>query len=601
MNDPALAAALEQHQKGNLREAERLYRAILEENPRHTDALHLLGVLAHAAGQLDIAIELIRAAIEIQPSIAIYHNNLGNALAMANRSQEAQSSYQQAITLNPQYADAYYNLGLSYYLAGQKQTSIESFRKALECDAQLPAAWNNLGVALMDLGHYQQSVACLENAVKISPDYHEAHLNLANSLQKMGRNNEALKCIHQSLKLKPDQEKAWNTLGVIFDNLDDPGAVDCFNMALRYNSTYPEAMSNLGRMLTFTENSAKGFSLLRKAIELRPNYPDAHWNLALALLLHGQYSEGWEKHEWRWKIDSFPSPKRNFSQPLWKGEDLQGKRLLLHAEQGFGDTIQFARFLPLAAAASGAHILLEVREPLRRLMMGIPGIAEIVRYGDPLPEFDLHCPLMSLPLVFKTTLDTIPAPMQFPALSDFDTKTNLSSELPLQVGLVWAGSPTHGLDRRRSIPLKSLVRLNDIPHLSFFCAFKGAATAEMAEVAPRLPITDLCGNVEDFWDTAKVLAKLDLVISVDTAVAHLAATMGKPVWLLIPHTPDWRWLYNREDSPWYPSVRIFRQTTPGDWNTVVECVTQELAALVRQRSQAAHEQAFRLTSPCLSQ
>jgi tetratricopeptide (TPR) repeat protein len=588
MNDPALAAALQQHQNGNYREAERLYRTILEQNPRHSDALHLLGVLAHEAGQIDIAIQLIRAAIEIQPAVASYHNNLANVLEKANRRDEAQASYQQAIALHPQYADAHYNLGLSYYLQGELHPSIASFRRAIECNAQLPTAWNNLGVALMDLKHYPQAVTCLQTAIKISPDYTDAHLNLGNALQKMGKNAEAAASIHQALKLKPDHEKAWNTLGVIFDGLDDPGAIDCFRMALKYNPFYPEAMSNLGRMLTFTNQEEEGFALLRKAIELRANYGDANWNLALALLLHGKYKEGWQKHEWRWKIDGFPSPKRNFPQPQWQGEDIRGKRLLLHAEQGFGDTIQFSRFLPMVAA-SGAHIFLEVREPLRRLMTGIPGIAEVLLYGDQLPDFDLHCPLMSLPFVFGTTLDTIPPPIQFPCLAEDTANANTDSQLPLRIGLVWAGNPSHGLDRRRSMPLQSLIRLKDVPHTSFFCVFKGPATAQIADGASQFQVVDLCSDAKDFVDTAERIASLDLVISVDTAVAHLAASLGKPAWLLISSTPDWRWLCDRHDSPWYPSVRIFRQSIPGDWAGVVEHVAKELASLVQQKSRRVDE------------
>jgi tetratricopeptide (TPR) repeat protein len=594
MNDAAMTAALQEHKNGNYREAERMYRTILEQNPRHPGALHLLGVLAHEAGQLETAMQLIREAIKIQPSVASFHNNLGNVLEKANCHEEAQACYQQAITLHPQYADAHYNLGLSYYLQGNRHGSIESFRRAIESNPQLPAAWNNLGVALLDLKLYPQASACLQTATKISPDYAEAHLNLGNALQKMGKNTEAAASTHQALKLKPENEKAWNTLGVIFDALDDPGAVDCFRLALKYNPSYPEAMSNLGRMLSFTNQKEEGFALLRKAIEIRPNYSDAMWNLALGLLLHGQYEEGWQKHEWRWKIDSFPSPKRNFPQPQWQGEEIRGKRLLLHSEQGFGDTIQFSRFLPMVAA-SGAHIFLEVREPLRRLMIGIPGITEIFLYGDKLPDFDLHCPLMSLPFVFGTKLDTIPPPIKFPALAGVSTAIDGSQALPLRIGLVWAGNPTHGLDRRRSMSLQSLLPLKDIPHVSFFCVFKGPATAQIAELAPEFQVIDLCSDATDFVDTAMKIESLDLVISVDTAVAHLAATLGKPVWLLLPHTPDWRWLYDREDSPWYSSIRIFRQTAAGNWSDVVESVARELTLLVQKNIKEINEPSLSLS------
>lgn len=590
MNDSALAAALQLHRNGNLGEAERLYRSILEKNPRHPDALHLLGMIADQVGQSTLAVQLIQAAIEVQPD-ASYYNNLGNVLEKISRREEAQASYRQAITLNPKYADAHYNLGLSYYRQSQLPLSIDAFRRAVECNEQLPAAWNSLGAALMDASHYPQAVTCLEKALSLSPDYAEAHLNLGNVLQKMGKNAEALPRIHRALSLKPDLERAWNTLGIIFDNMDAPGAIDCFRMALQYKSDYPEAMSNLGRLLTFTKESDEGLALLRRVTQLWPDYADGHWNFALALLLHGQYQEGWQEHEWRWRINDFSSPKRNFSQPQWQGEDLHGKKLLIHAEQGLGDTIQFSRFLPMVKA-SGAEIILEIRDSLRRLMAGIPEISQIVNYGDPLPEFDVHCPLMSLPHVFETTLDKIPPAIQFPSLADHRTGTSFAS--PLQVGLVWAGNPNHGLDRRRSVSIQALLPLKNISNVSYFCAFKGPAAQEVLAMAPQWQITDLCSDAEDLFDTAKKISQMDLIISVDTAVAHLAATMGRPVWLLVSQTPDWRWLCDREDSPWYPSIRIFRQRSLGNWDEVVAQIEKELTALAEEKRRLANEQGFRL-------
>lgn len=578
MNDSAFAAAFQQHQLGNLREAEHLYRAVLQQDARHSDAMHLLGIVVYQSGNAESGAELIRAAIKINPSEAIYYSNLGNILEDLHRHNEAQTNYLHAIALQPQYADAHYNLGLSYYRQGHLQSSIDCFRSALTCNQKLPAAWNNLGVALMELKNYPAAELSLKMAIQLSPDYTEALLNLGNLLQKTGKHAEARIHVEKALRLKPDYAEAWNTLGVIFDNLDLPDAIACFREALQYKPIYPEAISNLGRTLSLVGAGEEGIALLRKAISLKPDFADAHWNLAFALLLHGQYLEGWREHEWRWKMKNLRSPKRNFSQPLWQGENLKGKRLLLHAEQGFGDAIQFSRFIPMAET-SEATIILEVREPVRRLMTGIPGVSQIVSYGDPLPDFDAHCPLMSLPLVFGTMLDNIPPPLEFPSLAVSLSQAKTSDTGPLKVGLVWAGNPEHGLDRRRSIPLKALLPLKDISGVSYFCAFKGPAATQTPEL--DFQISDLCSEAKDFFDTAKEIAKLDLVISVDTAVAHLAATLGKPVWLLISHTPDWRWLSGREDSPWYPSMRIFRQRSLGDWNSLIMQVAQELSALAK--------------------
>lgn len=265
--------------------------------------------------------------------------------------------------------------------------------------------------------------------------------------------------------------------------------------------------------------------------------------------------------------------RTDFSGPQWRGEEIAGKRLLVHPEQGFGDIIQFTRFLPLAATR-GAHVVLEVPYPLRRLLEGIPGVTEFVTYGHELPPYDFHCPIMSLPLALGITLETIPPPLQLPSLPR-NKKTD--DKDPLRVGLAWTGNPKFADYRRRSISLQQLVPLGKIPNVLLFSLVKENALEQIAEVAPQLPIADLCSSVRDFADTAAHIAELDLVIATDTAVAHLAATMEKPVWLLVPPSLDWRWLVNREDSPWYPSMRIFRQDSPGDWTGVIDRVFHELS------------------------
>lgn len=595
MSDPLLEAALQHHRNGNFREAERLYKEILEKNPRQPDALHLFGVLANEAGTPEIAVQLIREAISIHPAEASYHSNLGNALEKLSRFEEAEASYRQAITLHPKYADAYYNLGVLYYRHTRLQESIETFRRALEINPQIAEAWNNLGVALMDVRQYRQSVLCLQAAIKLAPNYAEAYLNLGNVQQRMGSNNEALLSLQKALSLNPEYPNAWNTLGVVLDNLNQPNAIDCFRKALQCKPEYPEALNNLGKMLAFEGDGANGIALLRQAVSLRPNYVDGHWNLALALLLHGQYPEGWKEHEWRWKLENFPSPKRDFSQPQWQGEDFHGKRLLLHSEQGIGDTLQFARFISLAAQR-GTHIIFETSPALRRLLSKVEGVTEVVTYGELLPDFDLHCPLMSLPLALGITVETIPAPLQLPGYASQKEAIASRGEEPLKVGLAWAGNPNRGQDNRRSMTLKALARLAEIPGVSFFSLIKGSATSQIAEVAPHMTVVDLCSSDQDFVDTAAHVAEMDLVISVDTSIAHLAGTLGKRVWILLAQAADWRWLRNREDSPWYPTVRLFRQASFGDWSGVMEQVAQELTRLEQQTRATANEGSFSLSS-----
>lgn len=542
-----LASAFQNHQDKNFPEAERLCNAILEHCPKQPDAFHLLGLMANTSGDPKTAIRLIRKAIKINPSWHFFYNSLGVVEENLGRIDDAIASFQRAVELKPDYTEAHLRLGKMYYLQGKLQDSANAFLRASQTDPQNIDSWNNLGVALMDLRNYPAAMEALQKALALNPAFPEGHANLGNVLQRTDNYQAAIAHLNEAIRLRPTYPEAWNTLGLTLHKMLDPRALPC----------------------------------VQRSVECNPEYAEAHFNLALLYLLQGRYEEGWKEYEWRWKAPTFPSKKRNFPQPQWFGENLAGKRLLVHAEQGHGDTIQFVRFLPMLTQYGG-EVILEVQPALRKLLSGLPGVAAIVAEGEALPPFDLHCPMMSLPFVLETKAERIPPPLPLPYLADQAMTPKPISKSGLRVGLVWAGSASHRLDHLRSIPLAMFAELGRIPGVSFISLLKGPATAQIAEVASQFHVVDACSTAQDFTDVAEQIKALDLVISVDTAVAHLAATMGKPTWILVPFMPDWRWFYNRQDSPWYPSVRLFRQRSVGDWKSVIDEVAKELSLLAGQ-------------------
>jgi len=380
--------------------------------------------------------------------------------------------------------------------------------------------------------------------------------------------------------LKHDYPEAWNNLGIIYRLRGQfEGSKDCFRKALLLRPAYAEACNNLGNALKDCGEMDEAIFFYQQAIQLKDT-ADNHHNLALALMATGRLQEGWREYEWRWKSNQLASGFRSFTQPLWQGEFAKGKTLLLHAEQGFGDTLQFCRFATFVIER-GLRVILEVQPSLVRLMKSLAGVEAVVARGQPLPAFDLHCPLLSLPLVFNTSLETIPVATSYlsadhEAVSVWRDRL-LEHDGFFKVGLVWAGKPQRhtpdlaATDRRRSMPPEHLAPLADIEDVRFFSLQKEG------QLAPaELTLVDYMDRCHDFADTAALIANLDLVISVDTAVAHLAAAIGKPVWLLNRLDTCWRWLQNREDSPWYPTLRIFRQPCAGDWQSVIANVRDAL-------------------------
>ena len=562
IDEPTIADLFQQalfdHQAGRLQQAEAIYQQILAVEPTHADAQHLLGVIANQTDRNELAVDYIRRALRVRED-PVYFSNLGIVLRDLGRLTEAEASCREALRLQPDYTEAHVNLGNALLDLGRPVEAEASYREALRLRPNYPEAHNNLGNALLDLGRAAEARASYREALYLRPDYPEAHNNLGNALLDLGRPAEAEASYREALRLRPN---------------------------------YPEAYNNLGNALRDLGRPVEAEASYREALRLRPNYPDAHNNLGHALLLVGRFEEGWKECEWRWKTKDMSGGVRNFSAPLWNGELIGDRVILLHAEQDLGDTLQLCRYVPLIASSAG--VILEVQPPLVRLLSRLPGITKIVARGDSLPSFDLHCPLLSLPRAFDTTLDTIPNMTPYlsadPELAARWRK-RLASVDGLRVGLVWAGGqrpdpPLAAVDRRRSITLDMMASFDEIPGVSFFSLQKDAPSAGSAHPPPGRALHDFTADLYDFADTAALVANLDLVISIDTAVAHLAGALGKPVWLLNRFDTDWRWLLARDDSPWYPTLRQFRQSAPGDWNNVIGRVAAALGDLRERISRA---------------
>jgi hypothetical protein len=400
----------------------------------------------------------------------------------------------------------------------------------------------------------------------------------------LGRTEEAIANHRHALELKPDLIDAITALGTALrknGQLDE--AITCFQRALFLKPQNADALTFLGAAMQERGEVTEAVALHRRAIALQPQHHEAHLNLAFLLLSQGNFREGWPEYEWRGRIGNSGKPERDFACPQWRGEDLEGRRILIHAEQGLGDAIQFVRYV-LWVADRGGKVVLECYGELERLFRGIAGVEELVLTGSPLPHFDLHCPMLSLPLAFGTTLESIPAKTPYlhadAILIEHWAKRISPSDDRLKVGLVWAGRPTHFNNRNRSIPLTLFSRLGGVSGVRYFSLQKAQTSGNQSAAVAGFEMTDWTDELTDFADTAALVANLDLVITVDTAIAHLAGAMGKPAWVLLPHPADFRWLLERDDSPWYPTLRLFRQTRSRDWEEPLARVVQNLRSLV---------------------
>jgi tetratricopeptide (TPR) repeat protein len=498
---------------------------------------------AYRAGQLDLAEQLCRQVVAASRD-HFHAIHLLAAIQMARGSTAAAlASYDRAVALRPDHAKAHYNRG----------------------------------VALHELGRLDEALASYERAIALKSDFVEALNNSGNILADLKRHDEALASFDRVLDLRPDFSEALNNRGVTLYELRRFGeALASHERALAVHADNPEALNNRANALHALGRHDEALADYARAVALRPDYAEAHWNEGLARLRLGDFRGGWPRYEWGWKA-GYRGAARPFTRPRWTGaEPLAGKTLLLHAEQGFGDTIQFARYAPLIAAA-GARVIVEAHASLGPLLSGMQGVSSIVSSGAPLPAFDFHCPLLSLPLALGTELHGIPAGAPYLHAPESRLE-HWQARLPrtggLRVGLAWSGREKP--DPGRSTTLAQLAPLFELPGIQFVSLQKELRDADAAALRARSGFLHFGPDLVDFADTAAIIGQLDLVISIDTVVAHLAGALGKPVWILLPLLADWRWLLDRDDSPWYPTARLFRQDKPRNWTPVIARVRAAL-------------------------
>ncbi len=561
------------------------YRRALELCPDYAEAHNNLGIALSRSAGLEEAAASYAVALRLRPDYPEANNNLGIALARLGRIDEAISRFQAALRSRPDYPEAHNNLGNALRGFDRFDEAIESYRQALANKPDYPEAHNNLGNALAEKERFEEAIACYTEALRLHPAYPEAHNNLGNTLTRLRRIDEAVASYRLALQHNPDYAEAYNNLG---NALADDGrlaeAVACYREALRLNSAYAEAHNNLGITLGKQRKYTAADDCYREALRLRPDYSDAHLNRALCWLQAGRFELGWAEYEWRWRCRGVNRPE--FAHPAWSGEPLGGRTILIYAEQGLGDTFQFIRYAPLIKRRGGI-VVFECQPPLVPLVARCPGVDRVVPKGQPVPEFHAHCALLSLPWALRTTLATIPPEVPY-LYADPTLTARWRSELTAlggyRVGINWQGNPQYKGDRQRSIPLGRFAPLAELPGVRLVSLQKGFGTEQLADWGERLNVVDLGPRLDEtsgaFMDTASALMYLDLFITSDTAIAHLAGGLGIPTWLALPWSSDWRWMEQRPDSPWYPTMRLFRQHEPGNWEAVFRRMADELRLML---------------------
>jgi tetratricopeptide (TPR) repeat protein len=570
-------------ERGKLEEAEVNLEQAAYLKPDYVEAHNNLGVALTRQRKLEPATASLRQAIRLKPDYVAAHDNLRAALELAQagsvhqhtadqdsaqarlhlgialveqgRLEEALAAYRQVLRRRPTYADAHNNLGNVLQAQGKLDEAVASYREALRLQPNYVAAHNNLGVALLDRGTLSEAVASFRQALGLQPDFAEAHANQGNALEQQGKFEEAAASYRQAIRIKPDSAEPYHGLGNVFRQQGDP---------------------------------AMAVASFQEAVRLKPNYAEAWVSHALALLVLGNFEQAWPEYEWRWKCKDRATSAGQF-RPRWDGSPLGARTILLYPEQGFGDTIQFIRYAPLVKQRGGT-VIAACPLTLAKLMGSCPGIDRLVTEGSVMPEYDVQAPLLSLPGLLGTTLATVPANVPY-LFADRQLveqwRRQIGSVPAFKVGIAWQGSPKHRGDRQRSVPLTQFAPLARLEGVRLFSLQKGVGSEQLPAVADRWDVTDLGGKTSaDFMEMAAVLRNLDLVVTVDTALAHLAGALGVPVWVAVPFAPDWRWLLGRDDSPWYPSMRLFRQHAPGNWDAVFDRIAAELgcASAVRNGS-----------------
>jgi tetratricopeptide (TPR) repeat protein len=544
----ALAEALGLHRQGRLDEAERLYNRVLKAQRDHFDALHLLGMLQHQRGRSGEAYRLVKAALKVDPRSPDALSNLALVLHALKRDNEALASLDKALARTPGHLDALNNRGGILLDLNRQAEAIACFDAVIAQQPRHIQAYVNRGNAHAEMGDCQRALLDYDTALALAPGHPQALYNRGNALRTLARETEAIAAYDRALAAMPRMVSAWHNRGLAFAALN----------------RHREALESFAR-----------------ALALDPEHANSHFSVAASLLTLGDFQRGLVEYEWRWKRTG-TGARRTFRKPLWLGQGpIAGRTILLHAEQGLGDTVQFARYAPLLAR-DGAQVVLEVQPALKPLLAALDGVAAVVARGEPLPGHDLQCPVASLPLAYRTEVASIPAwvPYLRPSEAHLARWRPRIETLPSpRVAVAWSGQASHPNDRRRSMTLAELEPLLSVSGIRFISVQRELRAGEDKLLAQSAHVTHVGDDLADFADTAAVLAMSDAVVCVDTSVAHVAGALGRPTFLLVPFQPDWRWLLCRDDSPWYPTMRLFRQTAIGDWAGVVGRVRDALTAL----------------------
>ena len=453
--------------------------------------------------------------------------------------------YSKVVEIEPRVVAAWQMIAAIHQLQGRLDQAITSYEQVLGLDPNHVEALNNLGVALHSQGKIESALDCLQRAARLEPDYADAHSNLGNVLQEQGKLDEAVASYRQALRLEP---------------------------------AYFDALNNLGNTLRAQGKLAESAAAYERALHVKPDNPQVRMSRALCWLQMGDFERGWAEYEWRLNCKEFSIPA--FRHPRWDGSPLQGRPILLYADHGLGDSIQFIRYAPMVKARGG-RVIVACQAPLARLMATCPGVDQVVAEGSLLPDFAFYAPLMSLPRIFGTSLASIPAQVPYLAAETALVEQwhrELGQGGGFRIGIAWQGNPRYLRDRQRSFRLGQLEPLAHFAGVRLFSIQKGFGIEQIAELDGRFAVTDIGSRFTDFMDTAAVMREIDLVITLDSSLAHLAGALGAPAWVAIPIAADWRWLTEREDSPWYPTMRLFRQKRWGDWDEVFERMAGELEA-----------------------
>ena len=608
MHKPLLNKAVALHQQGAFNAALDLYQEILGINPDLADAYHLMGVVYLQTQQQENAIKSIQKAIQINEKNPHYFSNLGIAQFESKKHVEAVQSFAKALELNPLFAQASFNLGNVYAELRQHKNAVESYIRAItEDDAQFAyhlnlansyrelgeflsaiksydaalaldqvdaSGWFNKGLCWQSMQEPLNAIDCFHRVVKINPEHWDAHWTLGRLSMNLSRWRDAIEHLTLAATGRANSPELWSDMGIALDKGGIPSqAVIAFEQALLLKPNFEQVHNNLGSTLHNMQQYADALHHFEQALAIRPNYNEAQLNKAFTLLLNSQMAEGFQSYECRNFMGEHQPIWLPADKPSWTGQqDIQGQKLLVYSEQGFGDSIQFARYLSLLSAR-GPKIILAVSSSLKPLFEGNASLFHLIDLNSEFTDFDMHVSLLSLPYILGTVTETIPSePVQLRVASEavLKWKSILGEKTRARVGLVWSGSATHTNDAKRSLPLGQLLAY--LPDGVDYIALQKEVRVSDAVDLKKSKVKNFSSEINNFQDTAAICQQLDLVISVDTSVAHLSASLACNTWVLLPQVPDWRWFLNRDDSPWYPTVRLFRQEQQGDWNQVLQSV-----------------------------